>query len=199
MPFGQSPRLVLASGSPRRRQLLSDAGYRFDVIQPTIPEVSGRWLTIREVTVCNAMRKAAEIARKAAHAIVLGADTLVTLDGEMIGKPADLPAAAKILRRLSGRVHEVWTSVSICHSTTGRAHHFQEMSHVRFRHLDDAAISQYLAKIDPLDKAGAYAAQGHGTEIIEKIEGSYTNVVGLPMEETTRILLAFGVRPGGME
>jgi septum formation protein len=187
------PRFVLASGSPRRRELLEKAGYEFDVVLPAVAEISGAWLTIREATICNAMRKAVEVAQSAPGAVVLGADTLVALDGRVIGKPADLADAARILRRLSGRVHKVWTSVFVCHPASGKAHSFQEVSHVCFRKLDDWAIANYLAKVDPLDKAGAYAAQGHGVEIIERIEGSYTNVVGLPMEETARVLRAFGI------
>ena len=187
------PRFVLASGSPRRRELLEKAGYEFDIVLPAVTEISGAWLTIREATICNAMRKAVEVAQSVPGAVVLGADTLVALDGRVIGKPADLAGAARILRRLSGRVHEVWTSVLVCHPASGKAHSFQEVSHVSFRKLDDRAIANYLAKVDPLDKAGAYAAQGHGVEIIKRIEGSYTNVVGLPMEETARVLRAFGI------
>jgi septum formation protein len=191
------PRFVLASASPRRRQLLEKAGYEFDVVLPTVAEISSGWLTIREATVCNAMRKAAAVAQGAPGAVVLGADTLVVLDGRVIGKPADLASAAKILRRLSGRSHEVWTSVFVCHSASGQTHSFQEVSQVRFRKLNNRAIAKYLAKVDPLDKAGAYAAQGHGVEIIERIEGSYSNVVGLPMEETARVLRAFGITSRG--
>jgi septum formation protein len=187
------PRLVLASGSPRRRELLEKAGYEFDVVVPVVAEVSEAWFTIREATVCNAMRKAVEGAQGAPGTVVLGADTLVALDGLVIGKPADLASAAKILRRLSGRVHEVWTSVFVCHPASGQTHSFQEVSQVRFRKLNNSAIAKYLAKVDPLDKAGAYAAQGHGVEIIDRIEGSYSNVVGLPMEETARVLRAFGI------
>ena len=187
------PRFVLASGSPRRRQLLEKAGYEFDVVLPVIAEVSHAWLTIREATVSNAMRKAVEVAQSAPGAVVLGADTLVGLDGRVIGKPLDLASAAKILRRLSGRTHEVWTSVFVCHPASGQTHSFQEVSQVRFRKLNSSAIAKYLAKVNPLDKAGAYAAQGHGAEIIERIEGSYSNVVGLPMKETARVLRAFGI------
>jgi septum formation protein len=188
------PRFILASGSPRRRQLLEQAGYEFDVILPAVAEVSEAWFTVREVTICNATRKALEVARSSPSAVVLGADTLVALDGEVIGKPADLAHAEKLLERLSGRSHEVRTAVFVCHLARGQARSFQEVSQVRFRELDRRAIAQYLAKVDPLDKAGAYAAQGHGVEIIERIEGSYSNVVGLPMEETARVLRAFGIR-----
>ena len=187
------PRFVLASGSPRRRQLLEEAGYEFDVVVPAVAEVSGAWLTIREMTASNAMRKAVEVAQSAPSAVVLGADTLVALDGRVIGKPGDVASAARILRRLSGRVHEVWTSVFVCHRASGQTHSFREVSRVHFRKLNKNAIANYLTKVNPLDKAGAYAAQGHGVEIIKRIEGSYSNVVVLPMEETARVLRAFGI------
>ena len=189
------PRFILASGSPRRRQLLIEAGYQFDVILPPVDEVSHAWLSIRELTIWNAARKAARVSRMSPEAVVLAADTLVTIGGEVLGKPTDLEDAVRILRRLSGRAHEVWTAVRINHAARGRSQSFHEMSRVHFRKLDDRAIRDYLAKIDPVDKAGAYAAQGHGTEIIERIEGSYSNVVGLPMERTTRALRAFGITP----
>jgi nucleoside triphosphate pyrophosphatase len=188
-----APRFILASGSPRRRQLLKQAGYAFEVIPPAVAEVSEAWFTIREATIGNATRKALEVARSAPDAVVLGADTLVALDGEVIGKPRDLVHAKKILRRLSNRSHEVRTAIFVCHLARGKALGFQETSQVRFRALDRGAIVQYLARVDPLDKAGAYAAQGHGVEIIERIEGSYSNVVGLPMEAIARVLRDFGV------
>jgi septum formation protein len=124
---------------------------------------------------------------------VLGADTLVALEGEPIGKPRNLKEAAKILRRLSGREHEVCTAV--CVVAGRRMMNFQLTSRVRFHSLTSEQIDAYLEKIDPLDKAGAYAAQGHGGEIIRGIRGSYTNVVGLPMGETLRALATFGLRP----
>jgi septum formation protein len=189
------PRFVLASGSPRRRQLLSEAGYEFDVLLPAIDEVAHDWLTIRELTIWNAASKAARVSEAVPDAVVLAADTLVAIDGEVLGKPVDLDDAVRILRRLSGQTHEVWTAVRICHATAGRSQSFFEMSQVHFRKLDDRGIGNYLAKINPLDKAGAYAAQGHGRDIIERIDGSYSNVVGLPMEETARVLGVFGVTP----
>jgi septum formation protein len=189
------PRFILASRSPRRCELLREAGFEFDVISPPVDEVSHEWLTIRELTTWNAARKASLVSKTAPGAVVLAADTLVTIDGEVLGKPAEFEDAVGILRRLSGRGHEVWTAVRICQAAPARAESFHEMSRVYFRALDERAIRNYLAKIDPLDKAGAYAAQGHGKEIIEKIEGSYTNVVGLPMETTTLVLRSFGVKP----
>ena len=187
------PRLILASGSPRRRQLLRDAGYEFEVVSPPVDEAAHGWLTVRELTIWNAARKAAGVSRIAPDAVVLAADTLVAIDGEILGKPNDLEDAVRILRRLSGRAHEVWTAIRINHAARRRSRSFHEMSRVHFRKLNDRAIRDYLAKIDPLDKAGAYAAQGHGTEIIERIEGSYSNVVGLPMEKTQSFLREFGI------
>lgn len=188
-------RFVLASASPRRRELLSAAGYAFEVVAPSVQELAHDWLTIRELTICNAARKAVAAVKLGGDAVVLAADTLVAIDGEVIGKPADIEDAVAILRRLSGRAHEVWTGVRIVDSARRRMKSFGEISRVQFRKLDERAIRNYLAKIDPLDKAGAYAAQGHGTEIIERIDGSYSNVVGLPMEKTGRALRAFGVTP----
>jgi septum formation protein len=174
---------------------LNEAGYQFELVSPPVEEVAHQWLTTRELTAWNAARKAAKVSESAPDAIVLAADTLVTVDGEILGKPADLDEAAGMLRRLSGRAHEVWTAVRICHVAQHKSESFQEMSRVHFHALNDGAIRAYLAKIDPLDKAGAYAAQGHGREIIERIEGSYTNVVGLPMETTSQLLRLFGVTP----
>jgi septum formation protein len=188
------PRFVLASGSPRRRQLLEEAGYEFEVAVPPVEEISHDWFTIRELTICNATRKALSVAQTSPSAVVLGADTLVSLDGQVLGKPADLKEATQILRRLSGRSHEVWTAVCLCHSTSGKWQSFHVVSRVKFRELTDRAIQDYFEKVNPLDKAGAYAAQGHGKEIIRRIEGSYSNVVGLPMETTTRWLRTFGVK-----
>ena len=128
-------------------------------------------------------------------AIVLGADTLVSIDDHVLGKPADFKQARQILRRLSGRSHVVGTAVCLCHLASGKSQTLYVISRVKFRDLTDDAIRRYLAKVNPLDKAGAYAAQGSGKEIIQRIEGSYSNVVGLPMEATTRMLRAFGINP----
>jgi septum formation protein len=150
-------------------------------------------LTARELTLWNARRKAEQVARLHPEAVVLAADTLVALDGQVIGKPRDLREAAQILRRLSGRIHEVCSAVFLQHLARARSTSFHEISRVRFRRLNQRKIDNYLAKVDPLDKAGAYAAQGHGAEIIAAIEGSFTNVVGLPMGKTIRALREFGI------
>jgi len=173
--------------------LLKKAGYQFEIISPPDDEISHGCLTIRELTFWNATRKALRIATTLPDAVVLAADTLVAIEGDVLSKPVDLEDAVRILGRLSGRIHEVWTAVCIRHAALGKSHSFHEVSRVHFRELSEGAIRDYLTKVNPLDKAGAYAAQGHGTEIIERIEGSYSNVVGLPMEATTRALRAFGI------
>lgn len=201
-----SSSFLLASNSPRRRALLAGAGFDFTTVAPKAVERFDPELTLRELTTFNAIRKAVSVARMHRGKIVLAADTLVALGNEIIGKPKDRAEAIVTLRRLSGRAHEVCSSVFICHlaraqpgesrrGDRSRWTSFQEISRVHFRKLSDAAIRAYIDNVDPLDKAGAYAAQGGGVEIIEKIEGSYTNVVGLPMEKTVVMLAKFGIRP----
>ena len=189
------PRTLLASSSPRRRQLLADAGIAFEVLSPDAPESESPALSIRELTTLNATRKALAVSHRHPDAVVLAADTLVALDGRVIGKPTDMADALAILRRLSGREHQVCTSVFISRVEKRQTRSLYVISHVQFRALNDAEIAGYLAKINPLDKAGAYAAQGHGRDIIERIRGSYTNVVGLPMDETLAALRSFGIEP----
>jgi len=187
--------LLLASDSPRRRELLAAAGFEFESTSPRVSEGLDVDLTLRELTAFNAIRKGMSVARLRPDAVVLAADTLVALDDEIIGKPADLDRAAKILRRLSGRVHEVCSAVCICHLASIRSTSFHEISRVRFHRLNREKIDNYLAQVNPLDKAGAYAAQGGGATIIARIEGSFSNVVGLPMEKTVAALAAFGIEP----
>jgi nucleoside triphosphate pyrophosphatase len=187
--------LVLASRSPRRAALLAEAGFEFETVGPLVEEKFDVDLTLREVTLWNAMRKGMSVAQMHPDKVVLAADTLVALDNRIIGKPADISEAAQILRRLNGQTHQVCSAVFIYQQTTGRSTTFHEVSGVTFRWLSSTEIENYLAKISPLDKAGAYAAQGAGAEIIEKIDGSYTTVVGLPMEQTVATLAEFGISP----
>jgi septum formation protein len=186
---------VLASSSPRRAALLSEGKFEFEIASPRVAEKFDAALTLRELTLWNAIRKGMSIAQTRPDAVVLAADTLVALDNQIIGKPADLNEAAQTLRRLSGQTHEVCSAVAIYQQTSGRSDVFHEVSRVRFRRLSNATIENYLSKVSPLDKAGAYAAQGSGAEIIAKIEGSFTNVVGLPMEKAVAALAKFGVHP----
>lgn len=188
-------KLLLASNSPRRRELLTEAGFEFDIAAPTVTERLDAHLTLRELTLCNALRKGVSVAEQHPEEVVLSADTLVGIGGEILGKPTDRSDATRMLGRLNGRVHQVCSAVFICCVAQQKTESFYEISHVRFHRLSTEAICRYLDKLNPLDKAGAYAAQDSGTEIIDKIEGSYSNVVGLPMERTTALLAAFGIKP----
>jgi nucleoside triphosphate pyrophosphatase len=188
-------KLVLASASPRRHALLASAGFKFEIAGATVTERFDRNLTLCELTLYNASRKGLFVARSHRRQVVLAADTLVAIDDDIIGKPSDMNEAATILRRLSGRAHLVCTAVFICQLSEARISSFCETSAVQFKSLTSKTIRAYVAKVNPLDKAGAYAAQGAGSEIIEAIDGSFTNVVGLPMEPTTAELRRFGIEP----
>jgi nucleoside triphosphate pyrophosphatase len=184
---------ILASNSSRRRALLAKAGYEFEVIVPDVSETASTHLSLRELTIANATRKGLVVSRLHPRRIVLAADTLVALEGEVIGKPRDLTHARAILRRLSGRTHDVCTGVCIVDPQKKLS--FAEISQVCFHKLSENDIANYLRVVNPIDKAGAYAAQVAGRTIIASVEGSFTNVIGLPMERTIPFLAQFGLRP----
>ena len=190
-----SPRLVLASASPRRRDLLSVYGYDALVAPADVTESADPYLSVRECVLLNAVRKSAARGGWPARTFVLGVDTLVCLDGEALGKPADRAEAARMVARLGGRTHQVFTGVALRDAGTGRVRSFVDESRVSFLPLDAARIAAYHALINPLDKAGGYAAQEHGAKIISHLEGSWTNVMGLPMERLTLLLADRGIYP----
>ena len=183
--------LVLASASPRRRQLLAEHGYEFTVAPADVDEIASAHLTPREIVLWNARAKARAIARNAPAACVLGVDTLVAFEGRVFGKPRDMDEAFAMIGELNGRTHDVFSGVCITRAATGEEHSFAEKTRVHFRQLDDAQLRTYLARIGPLDKAGAYAAQDDRGEIIARVEGSFTNVIGLPMEALAEALRQF--------
>lgn len=183
--------LVLASTSPRRRELLLARGYTIEVVPPKIAEVTPEFLTVAETALFNSCRKAAAVSNIYPDKLVLAADTLVSIEGETLGKPSDLAAATLMLSRLSGREHEVLTGVWLLRGNPRQSLGFVERSRVRFRKVTRAEIREYFKQIDPLDKAGAYAAQNDPIGLIEEIIGSRTNVVGLPMEALGKALKAF--------
>jgi septum formation protein len=176
------PKLILASASPRRAELLRELQPEFQIVPSDAPEVIDEQLTPHELCQLNAHRKARAVAKKIPDALVLGADTLVFLDGEIMGKPGDLADARRMLARLQGRTHQVVTGVSLIHLRGGRERLFAVGTDVTFRPLDETQINGYLSRMSPLDKAGAYAIQEHGDMIVSEIFGSYSNVVGLPVE-----------------
>lgn len=179
------PLVVLASASPRRVELLGNMGVEFQTIVSNVEEIHHDQLTAGEAAQVNAYRKTRAVAKKLPDALVIGADTLVHLDEKLFGKPADLAQAYEMLEQLQGRTHQVTTAVCLLHLRERRQRIFAEDTMVTFRKLDAPKIRRYLSRVNPLDKAGAYGIQEGGEMIIERIEGSYTNVVGLPVERLT--------------
>lgn len=189
--FEGAMNLVLASGSPRRKDLLNEAGIAFEVQPAQVDEIEDWSLGIDELVSCNARLKCEAVADLRPDSLVLGADTLVALDGKPLGKPRDMDHAFQMLKTLVGNTHVVCTGVCLTQRESDRQVEFIERTYVTFRALTDDQIHEYLGLIDPLDKAGSYAAQDHGEFIIEKTEGSWTNVVGLPMEQLKVALKEF--------
>ena len=186
------PSLILASASPRRAELLGQLPVEFRVLPGTVAEVAHEHLSPQEICQLNAHRKARVVAKRFPDELVLGADTLVFLDTAILGKPADRAAARDMLARLQGRTHQVVTGVSLIHLRGHQERIFAVSTDVTFLPLDGAQIDRYLARIQPLDKAGGYAIQEHGELIISEISGSYSNVVGLPLERLAAELAAWG-------
>ena len=186
------PPLILASASPRREQLLREAGVEFQVLAGGGPEVQPDFLTPHEAVQINAYRKARVIAKQHPDCLVLGADTEVCLGRKVFGKPKDMADAQRMLGALQGRTHEVVTGVCLLHLRSHRQKAFAVSTTVTFRRLDAPAIERYLKRVNPLDKAGAYAIQHHGEMIVERLDGSFSNVVGLPVAEVMEELAGWG-------
>lgn len=187
---GCLPPLILASQSPRRRDLLARTGLAFDVVIRPTDELLDAALGPQALCMANAKDKADAVAREFPDATVIGADTLVFIDATPLGKPRDEADARAMLTQLSGRAHQVCTAVSI-RSPRGDAD-FAEMTKVQFRMLSGADISRYLSLVDVYDKAGAYALQEHGEIIVERVEGDANNVIGLPVSRLAAALAAMG-------
>jgi septum formation protein len=183
-PVDRKP-LLLASASPRRSDLLSEAGVAFAVEPARVQEREDPTGDPVELARFNAELKAAEVAGRFPDRTVLAADTVVALENKVLGKPADREEAFRMLRELAGRAHTVVTGVSVIRFG-GEPETFSVSSCVRFRELSDARIRAYLADVHVLDKAGAYALQEEGARIVEGVEGSRANVIGLPVEELRR-------------
>ena len=188
-------RLILASASPRRRQLLREHGYTFLVTPAEVTERVPPHLTAGETALFNARAKAEAVAERFPHEVVLGVDTLVAHEAEVFGKPRDMREAELMLRRLNGCAHQVFSGVWLVHAATGRRRGLIETTTVHFKRLGAARLRAYLMRAQPLDKAGAYAAQDDEGELIKRVDGSFSNVVGLPMERTKPLLRGFGIVP----
>lgn len=184
--------LILASASPRREALLRQMGLQFRVVPTAIGELHHEDFTARELCRVNAYRKARIAAKQYPDALVLAADTLVYRGTELFGKPATLAEARQMLSRLQGTTHQVVTALCLMHLRQHRQKIVSDETAVTFKKLSAADIRQYFARVNPLDKAGAYAIQEHGEMIIERIVGSYSNVVGLPVECLALALAEWG-------
>lgn len=185
--------LILASRSPRRKYLLEQAGLTFRVMPSRIDESKRPLSAPADYVKSLAIVKAEDVARLNPDSWVLGADTIVAVDARMLGKPKSAQDARVMLRRLSGKTHQVFTGFCLCRQRSGRRVADTVRTEVTFKTLTDQEIDWYINTGEPFDKAGAYAIQGLGTFLVRRINGSYTNVVGLPVCEVVEILIREGV------
>jgi len=194
LPDTDKPDLILASGSPRRQELLKSTGLCFLVAPSSIEENLVNGETPEEHVRRLAVAKAMDVARTVPGLWVLGADTIVVIDGRILGKPQDEEEARFMLATLAARTHEVFTAYALVHAgSRGKERVRCLRSEVRIRGLTAEEIGAYVSTGEPMDKAGAYAIQGVGSSIVERISGSYTNVVGLPLCEVMRDLKELGI------
>lgn len=201
----QTPELVLASSSPRRRKLLCYLGIPFTILDPAVEEVPRPGEPPRDFALRAACDKADAAqadaylaARGHGRVVILSADTVVVIHRRILGKPRSAAEAVEMLRCLSGNTHEVITAVclrGLDHGRTWKQKCFAVETSVSFRDLSEEEIQAYVTSGEPLDKAGAYAAQGLGSSLIASVKGSYTNVVGLPLAEVAMNLKKFGLQP----
>ena len=193
--MSQPPRLILASASPRRRELLAQTGLSFEVVVANVIEHEAEDADPRTMVAHNAALKANWVADRHPEAFILGADTTVFIDRTVLNKPRDLDDARVMLKRLAGRTHTVFTGVALRRKSAGVSINEGVTSEVTFRLFDDAVIDAYFQRVNPLDKAGAYGIQDGRELIVERWEGSFSNIMGLPMEVTKQILTRAGLLP----
>jgi len=189
----QQTDIILASQSPRRKYLLEQAGLSFTVVVSGIDEDAVPKTAPDNYARTLAEAKANDIADQYPDSWVIGADTIVLIDGMILGKPGSRDDARKMLRRLSGQTHQVITGYCICRKASGQKVSETVVTQVRFKSLSDQEIEWYVHTSEPFDKAGAYAIQGLGTFLVKSVNGSYTNVVGLPVCEVIEFLIKEGV------
>jgi septum formation protein len=194
LPETASP-LILASASPRRREILELIGLPFTIIPADVTEHEAPDADPREMVRHNAALKADWVSTLYPEATVIGADTTVFLDRTVLNKPKDLSEARAMLRMLSGRIHTVFTGIAVRRQRDGLKLDQGVASEVTFRVFDEAVIDLYLSRVHTLDKAGGYAIQEHAELIVEAYQGSLTNIVGLPIEEMKQLLTQAGLGP----
>lgn len=183
------PLFVLASKSPRRKELLKNIGISAQIVPASIDESSVTYSSPREMVTRLAFMKATDVARSfSGNTYVIGADTVVSLDGKIFGKPRDIEDARRMLTALSGKTHSVYTGYCVVYPKSGAAISKCEETKVTFRPMSEDEIDAYIKTREPMDKAGAYGIQGKGSVFVEKIEGDYFNVVGLPVCALAKML-----------
>ncbi|PEI96602.1 septum formation inhibitor Maf [Bacillus pseudomycoides] len=182
-------KLILASGSPRRKELLELAGVPFEIVVSEIEETIGAYSSPADIVMSLALQKASAIVEHHEDSMVLGADTIVTYESRILGKPKDEAEAKEILQLLSGKTHEVYTGVALI--SKEKTVTFYERTEVTFWELTEEEIDAYIATKEPLDKAGSYGIQGKGSIFVQHIQGDYYSVVGLPIARLVRELKQF--------
>ena len=185
--------IILASTSPRRHELLALLGIPFEIVPPAAEEIPSAGLSPREQAKQFALDKALSIARRHPDDLVLGSDTVIEIDGILVGKPQDLDDAETMLRLLRGRSHHVHTAIALIHEAAYVTHVRVETALVRMTPFTDQELGRYLETKESLGKAGAYSIQGEAARFIEAIEGDYPTIVGLPLRQTADLLEQRGV------
>ncbi|HVZ66909.1 MAG TPA: Maf family protein [Patescibacteria group bacterium] len=187
-------KIILASSSPRRQDLMKFLGIPFDVVSSDFDETRIPDTDYKQFVEALSFEKAKVVAAAFDDAIIIGADTVVVLDGKVLGKPKDKEDAAKTLKLLSGTKHLIITGYTIFDTKTGRVVNGSVESAVKLKVLTDSEIKAYIETGEPMDKAGSYAVQGIGGLFVERVEGDYFNIVGLPLKDLRRHLADFGVK-----
>jgi septum formation protein len=180
--------LILASSSPRRAEILTREKVRFEIKSPHNYKEEDIFADPVMHVLESSKRKAQSVAGEVEGGIVLGADTIVVLDGQILGKPKNKNDAFLILKKLSGRMHQVYTGITLINKSTGKMISGYDLTKVKFNPLDEQKITNYIATGEPMDKAGAYGIQGMGNFLVDHIEGSLDNVIGLPTEKLQEML-----------
>jgi len=187
--------LILASTSPRRHELLTLLGVAFTIVAPTCKEIPSLTLSPSEQAKQFAIDKAQSVSDHHLNHIILGSDTVIEINGVLLGKPESLQDAEGMLRQLRGREHQVHTGVALLQQSTNLSINFVETAHVWIKDFNNLELEQYLNTQESLGKAGAYSIQGEGANLIEKIEGDYPTIVGLPLRRVAKLLEEQGVVP----
>jgi len=191
-------KIILASGSPRRRELMTRIGINFQYVTSKAKEDMNPKISAEDLTVKNAAMKGYDVANLYDEAFIIAADTIVACESRIFGKPTGEQDVMETLQFLRGKKHQVTTGVAIINKRSAVCERFAKTTDVYFKNYSDDFIRWYIKSEEPFDKAGSYAIQGKGSLMVEKVEGCYDNIVGLPVSELFERLIKFGVRPGGL-